>query len=80
MKSVYSDYWEVITTNLMSTTVLEHFEVRLTDVPTSKLIYAIGQNKIIKTLKLCYKMCSEKFKYATNNWITELTQYVQHSK
>ena len=80
VKSIYSDYWEVITTNLMSTTVLEHLEVRLTDVPTSKLINAIGQNRSIKTLKLCYKMCSEKITNATNDWITELPQYVQHSK
>ena len=80
VKLIYSDFWEVITSNLLSTTVLEHLEVRLTDVPTSKLINSIGHNKSIKTLKLNFGICSEETDFALNSWITELTQYIEHSK
>ena len=80
VKSIYSDFWEVITTNLLSTTVLEHLEVRLTDVPTSKLINSIGHNKSIKTLKLNFEIYSEETDHALSSWITEFAQYIEHSK
>ena len=79
LKSVSTNYWEVITTNLMSTTVLEHLEIRLTDVPTSELINAIGQNKSIKTLQLSYSIDKKNINYTRNNWAEELAQYIQYN-
>ena len=79
VKKICTDFWEVITTNLLSTTVLEHLEVRLTDSPNVKLINAIGQNQGIKTLKLFYWMGDENVIYTENNWATELAQCIQCS-
>ena len=78
LKSICSNYWEVITTSLLNTTMLEHLEVRLTDVPTSKLINAIGQNKNIKTLKLIYWMGNSVINSTESSWATSLAQYIQH--
>ena len=82
VKSICTDYWEMITTNLPNTTVLECLEVRLTDITTAKLInaIAIGQNKSIKTLKLRYCMYGEEVNYSNYVWATELAQYIQHNK
>ena len=54
IKSISTNYWEVITTNLVNTNVLEHLEVRVGALPTSELINAIGQNQSIKKLKLLF--------------------------
>ena len=78
MKSISTNYWEVITTNLVNTTVLEHLEVRVGDLRNSKLINAIGQNQSIKELKLlfyCISSCVED----ESNWEAELVQCIQHS-
>ena len=79
MKSFSTNYWEVITTNLVNTTVLEHLEIRLTDVATSKLINAIGQNKSVKTLKFCYWIGNVNISCTRSNWAIELAQYIQYS-
>ena len=79
MKSISTNYWEVITTSLVNTTVLEHLDVILNDVPTSKLINGIAQNKSIKTLKLFYRMDNENISYTRSNWAVELAQYIQYN-
>ena len=80
MKSISTDYWELITTNLVNTTVLEHLEVRNVEVRTSKLINAIGCNKNIKKLKLLFcQMNCEDTSSAESNWAVELPQCIQHN-
>ena len=76
MKSINTNYWEVITTNLVNTTVLEHLEVRVGDLPTGELINAIGQNQSIKELKLLF-YC--RYVEYNSNWEAELVQCIQHS-
>ena len=77
MISISVNYWEVITTNLVNTTVLEHLEITLPDVPSSKLINAIGQNKSIKSLKLL--MDSEDISCIESSLAADLAQYIEHS-
>ena len=76
MKSICTNYWEIITTSLPNTTVLEHLEVRFTHAPSSKLINAIEQNKSIKTLKFYFWMDNEDDK---SSWAMKLTKCIQHS-
>ena len=78
MKSIITNYWEVVTTNLVNTTVLEHLEVRVCDLPTSKLTNAIGQNQSIKELKLLF-YCSHNYQEDERNWRAELVQCIQHN-
>ena len=63
--------------SLLCTTALEHLEIRLTDLASHKLINFIGQNENIKTLKLHY--CIQGV-INEDNWIVELTQFIQHNK
>ena len=81
IKSTFSDYSKVITTSLLSTTVLEHLEIRLTciDSTAHKLINVIRQNDGIKTLKLYYDSISCE-RNSDKSWEAELVQYLQHSK
>ena len=79
VKKICNDFWEVITTNLLRTTVLEHLELRLTDVPTIELVHAIGQNKSIEMLKLLFWMGNPDIICTKSNWGAELAQYIEHS-
>ena len=79
-KSISTKYWEAITTKLVNTTVLEHLEVRVGGLPTSKLINAIGCNQNIKKLKLLFcQMNCEDPSSAESNWAVELVQCIQHN-
>ena len=81
MKLICSDYSKVITTSLLSTTILEHLEIRITlidSTTTQKFINVLGQNKSIKTLKLYYDRIHYE-EISDNHWIGELARYIQHS-
>ena len=82
MKLIYSDYSKAIAASLLSTTVLEHLEIRLTciDSTIQKLINVLGQNKSIKMLNLNYvdRIHSEAIS-DNHNWIEELSLYIQHN-
>ena len=80
MKLICSNYSNAIAASLLSTTVLERLEIRLTSIhsTTQNLINVLGQNKSIKTLKLNYdKICNEEI--SDYHWIEELARYIQHS-
>ena len=81
MKLICNDYSKAIAASLLSTTVLEHLEIRLTciDSTTQKLIDALGHNKSINTLKLYYVEIPSEALCDNHNWIGELAQYIQHN-
>ena len=81
MKLIYSDYSKAIAASLLSTTVLEHLEIRLTciDSTIQKLFNVLGQNKSIKMLNLNYDRIHSEAISDNHNWIGELSLYIRHN-